>query len=188
MSATPDGLDEPGRIGDEAPPEDPRAVAAADLRGGLLWLVFGVAVLVGSLTMDRLEHQNINPVTVPGLLPGLLGLALIALGSVLAIRSWRRGGRGGSPPPLDAALFRRLAWVNGLILVFTFGLVGHGLPFWLASALYVATSILVLQTPQRRLEGRSLGVREFAFAVAVGLGSGAVISYVFQELFLVRLP
>ena len=38
----------------------------SDLRGALGWMVFGVAVLVGSVTMDRLEQQDINPYTVPG--------------------------------------------------------------------------------------------------------------------------
>ena len=40
---------------------------------------------------DRLEQQHINPYTVPGLLPGLLGLMMILLGTILALRSWRRG-------------------------------------------------------------------------------------------------
>ena len=53
--------------------------------------MLGAAVLVGSITMDRLEQQNINPYTVPGLLPGLLGIAMMLLGAVLAVRSWRRG-------------------------------------------------------------------------------------------------
>ena len=50
-------------------------------------------------------------------------------------------------------------------------------------------SILVLQAPQRAAAGRPRPtLREIAFALAVGLGSGVIITYVFQELFLVRLP
>ena len=56
-------------------------------------MVFGIAVLALSWRMDRLEAQNINPYTVPGLLPGLLGLVTILLGGLMALRSWRRGGR-----------------------------------------------------------------------------------------------
>ena len=63
----------------------------ADLHDALGWIALGIAVLVGSLIMDRLEQQHINPYTVPGLLPGLLGLAMILLGGVLWVRSWRRG-------------------------------------------------------------------------------------------------
>lgn len=173
---------------DETAPHDPLIEAGADLRDALGWLVFGVAVLIGSITMDRLEKQDINKYTIPGLVPGLLGLTMILLGVLLGLRSWRRGGLAAKMPPLDRAFAKRLAVVIGLVVVFAAGLVGHGLPFWLASAIYVAVSIVVLQAPQRLLAGRRLSLRDIAFAVAVGIGSGVVITYVFQDLFLVRLP
>ena len=63
--------------------------------------------------MDRLEAQHINPYTVPGLLPGLLGLVMILLGVLLALRSWgrrcapgRRAAAGGRLA-LDAPARRR---------------------------------------------------------------------------------
>src|ERR1700716_1781211 len=69
-------------------PED-----AARLRGDFLsalgWMGLGVAILIGSVTMDRLEKQGINPYTIPGLLPGLLGCAMTILGALRALRSWR---------------------------------------------------------------------------------------------------
>ena len=176
--------------GPDPTPDELRAAAAGDLRDALGWLVLGVAVLVGSLRMDRLEAQHINPNTVPGLLPGLLGLVMILLGTLLALRSWGRGARFGGAPQVgvDWPSLRRLGIVVGLILVYTIALLGHGLPFWIGSALYVAASIVLLQAPQRALAGRSLGWRDMAFAAAVGIGSGVVITYVFQDLFLVRLP
>jgi len=171
-------------------PEQAQALAASDLRGAIGWMVLGVAVLVASLRMDRLESQHINPYTVPGLLPALLGIAMIVLAALLGVRSWRRGGavKDGPRMKLNAAVVRRLALVIALVLVYAVGLVGHGVPFWLASALYVSISIIVLQRPQRIEAGRSLSWRDVAFAVAVGVGSGVVITYVFQDLFLVRLP
>ncbi len=167
-----------------------QAVAASDLRAAIGWGVFGVAVLAGSITMDRLERQDINPYTVPGLLPGLLGIVLILLGVLLALRSWQRGGStlGGARLHIDAAVVRRLALVIALLLVYSVVLVGHGTPFWLASALYVSISIVTLQKPQRSALGRTLTWRDVAFALAVGLGSGWGITFVFQDLFLVRLP
>src|SRR4051812_48708210 len=63
--------------------DEEAASPRADLKDAVAWMAFGIAVLVGSITMDRLEKQNINPVTVPGLLPGLLGIAMILLGGVL---------------------------------------------------------------------------------------------------------
>jgi len=171
-------------------PAEAQAVASSDLRAGAGWVVLGVAVLIGSITMDRLEKQDINPYTIPGLLPGLLGIVFILLGVILGVRSWRRGGatRGGARLVVDGAIVRRLLVLIALILVYSVFLVGHGMPFWLASALFVTVSIVALQQPQRAAAGRGLTVRDVAFAVVVGLGSGLAITYVFQDLFLVRLP
>lgn len=174
----------------EPTPDERKAQAASDLRDALGWLVLGAAVLIGSIRMDRLEAQHINPYTVPGLLPGLLGGVMILLGVLLGLRSWNRGARlvGGPSFAVDWRSMRRLGVVIGLILIYTVVLLGRGLPFWIGSALYVAASIVLLQAPQRALAGRSLHWRDLAFAAAVGIGSGVVINYVFQELFLVRLP
>src|SRR4051812_49556367 len=82
--------------------DDDHAAPRADFKDAIGWIVLGVAVLVGSITMDRLEQQNINPVTVPGLLPGLLAIAMILLGGVMAVRSWRRGALALPLPPATA--------------------------------------------------------------------------------------
>ena len=67
---------------------DPEAVVdpRADLLSAIGWMALGTAILIGSVMMDRLEDQDINPYTIPGLLPGLLGVAMIILGALLAIR------------------------------------------------------------------------------------------------------
>ncbi|MEO6744871.1 MAG: hypothetical protein ABIS28_16670 [Caldimonas sp.] len=171
-------------------PEEARAVAASELRGGLAWTVFGVAVLALSLRMDRLEAQHINPYTVPGLLPGLLGIVTILLGGLMTWRSWRRGGRfiGGPRLAMDSVALRRLALVVGLIVAYTVVLLGHGLPFWAGATIYVTASIILLQAPQRAAEGRGLSLREAAIALAIGLASGWIITWIFQDAFLVRLP
>src|SRR5437588_354861 len=71
--------------------DDEDITPRSDFWQGVGWIVLGLAVLVGSLTMDRLQSQNINPYTIPGLLPGVLGVAMMLLGAVLALRSWQRG-------------------------------------------------------------------------------------------------
>src|SRR5205814_723798 len=105
----------------------------------------------GSVMMDRLEKQDINPYTIPGLLPGLLGIAMTILGALLAARSWRHGLLAPAPKA-DAstrrAERRRLVLVLGLCLAFGVGLVGHGLPFWLAAAIFVTVAIVSLQSQQ----------------------------------------
>ena len=171
-------------------PEEARALAASELRGGLAWAVFGIAVLALSWRMDRLGAQHINPYTVPGLLPGLLGIVMVLLGGLLALRSWRRGGRfaGGPRFAMGGESSRRLALVIGLIVAYTVVLLGRGLPFWLGATIYVTASIILLQAPQRAAEARKLTAREFIGALAIGLASGWIITWVFQDAFLVRLP
>src|ERR1700760_4380693 len=80
MSSTPDvpAISHPTEVG-------PRS----DFIAALGWMALGAAILIGSWTMDRLENQDVNPYTVPGLLPGLLGIAMTILGALLALRSWR---------------------------------------------------------------------------------------------------
>jgi hypothetical protein len=154
-------------------------------------MALGAAVLVGSVTMDRLERQNINPYTVPGLLPGLLGIAMILLGGVLALRSWRRGALrdAPAPPAPHGSEERRRIWVvTGLCLGYGVVLIGHGLPFWLASTVYVTGSILILQRMSQDPQQRHLTPRVAAQALAIGLASSVVTHVVFQELFLVRMP
>ncbi|WP_427913624.1 tripartite tricarboxylate transporter TctB family protein [Ramlibacter sp. MMS24-I3-19] len=165
--------------------------ARADLHDALGWIALGVAVLVGSLTMDRLENQNINPYTVPGLLPGLLGIAMVILGSLLALRSWRRGAFTEPRPvatPEQRAQRVRIAVVLALCIGYGVGLVGHGIPYWIASAIFVATTILVLQRMSADEVRRQLTPASWAKAIAIGVCAALVIQGVFQELFLVRLP
>jgi hypothetical protein len=181
--------------------EPPRS----DLKDATGWVALGVAVLVGSLRMDRLEAQGVNPYTVPGLLPGLLGAAMILLGGVLALRSWRRGALTQALPPASAELReerKRIAIVLSLVLGYGLVLVGHssllvhllapgsliGLPYWLASTLFVTTAILVLQRLSPEPEERRLTAGRCLKALAIGLGASLVIQMVFQEVFLVRLP
>lgn len=167
-----------------------RAVARSELRQAGGWIALGLAILIGSLAMDRLASQHINPYTVPGLLPGLLGIAMMLLGTLLALRSWQRGALHADQAAFafDPAAARRVALVLGLCVVFGVVLVGHGLPFWCAAAIFVSTAIVTLQRPQRLAAGRRLGVRDVIVAVVIGLGAGGAITLVFQQLFLVRLP
>jgi hypothetical protein len=154
----------------------------SDRLDGLGWAALGVVTVVLSARMDRLASQGVPPFAAPGLLPGLLGLMLVLSGSLLALRSPR------AAEPQEPIRWPRLLATLALCLVFSLGLIGHGLPFWLAAALFVASAILVLQAPQRRQAGRGLDARALATAATIGLGAGAVATVVFQYIFLVQLP
>jgi hypothetical protein len=162
----------------------------ADLADAVVWMGLGVAILAGSLLMDRLEDQDVPGFAAPGLLPGLLGITLLLLGGIMLFRSVRAGGlaRGPAGPPggLLGPAPGRAAGLIGLCVLFGGGLVGHGLPFWAAAAMFVTSAILFL----RRGPGGEwrLGPRAMGFALAIGLGAGLVITLLFQQIFLVRLP
>jgi hypothetical protein len=163
----------------------------SDFWQGLGWVALGVAVLVGSVTMDRLASQNINPYTIPGLLPGFLGLAMILLGGILATRSWMRGAFAQAREPFTEHQreTRKRVWtVIGLCTFYSVVLIGHGLPFWLASTLFVTGTILIMQRMSRDPEERRLTPRWWAKALVIGVLAAVITQVVFQDVFLVRLP
>ena len=160
-------------------------MARADLLAGLAFLALGIGALALSLEMPRFEERNINPYTVPGLVPGALGLIIAILGAVLAGRSIRAGAFRPAAPggPVDRTAARQV----GLTLVLTLGyaglLVGR-LPFWLATFLFVLAFVVVFEWRA----AASARLRRVAFAALYATLLSATVTYVFQEIFLVRLP
>ncbi len=170
-------------IEDTPPDELPPRV---DLVAALAWIAFGGAVAVGAWRMDRLAHLHINRYEVPGLVPGLLGAAMLLLGAALALRSLRRAGKaeaGGAPP----AQLGPLAGVLMATLLYAGVLVGHGLPFWLATFVFVAGFIFWFDRERQTAIGRTAAKRALLAAV-YGACTSAVVTLVFEHVFLVRLP
>jgi Tripartite tricarboxylate transporter TctB family len=160
-----------------------------DRIAGVIWFVFGAAVFYGSWTMDRLASQNINPLTVPGLLPGLLGMGMMVMALVLMSR--RRIGRavsivGVAPDDEPNTDWKRLLASWALCVAFAGSLLGRGLPFWLLAASFVFVHILVLED-RHRIEGRSF-LRRLIEAALIAAATSAFVTYLFQNLFLIRLP
>ena len=182
---------DPGAGAPPAAPDDDAMPPRADLHDAIGWTALGVAVLIGSLMMDRLEQQHINPYTVPGLLPGLLGIVMILLGLVLGVRSWERGAftQALQPASVDLRDERLRVWVViGLCVGYGVVLIGHGIAFWLASSIYVSASILILQRMSRDPVERQLTPRVIVKALVIGVASSVITQLVFQEVFLVRMP
>ena len=160
----------------------------ADLITAIVLVLLGLAVVYFSWTMDRLEMRRINPATIPGLVPLILGIALTACGGLLAWRSWRLDGPGSG-----AALIRALvSWpalrviaVLGLALVFTLVLMGR-MPFALAAGIFIFTFIVLFETVLAD-EPKSL-VSTLLWALGIAAAGGGGIWYVFERIFLVRLP
>ena len=159
----------------------------ADLISGGVWLVLAIGIMSGSWAMDRLVHLKVPVSTAPGLVPGLLGVSIAIMGLLLILRAIRAGALAQAHvPAFSIREHWRLLTALVICFVFALGLMGHGLPFWLATAIFTATFVFVFQFDDRRTAGTLL--RGAVVATAFGLICGGVIHYVFQELFLVRLP
>jgi hypothetical protein len=125
----------------------------SDFIAALGWITFGITVAIGSWNMDRLENQDVPPYAVPGLLPFFLGLAIVFFSTLMLARAWRQGALAKDAiqaAGMSMAERKRFLIVLSLCLTFGIVLVGHGLPFWLAGAIFVSATISVLQYPQRR--------------------------------------
>jgi hypothetical protein len=159
----------------------------AELWGALGWMAFGAAVLVGSWRMDRLESLHINPWSAPGLMPGVLGALMLLFGAALGLRELARAtpGERAAPPGVSA---RRTALALALCLAFAAGLLGRGLPFWLVSAAFLFVAILVFRFLDRDAGSNASPGRVALSTAVIALAAALVISLVFENVFLVRLP
>lgn len=163
----------------------------ADLHDSIGWIVLGLAVVIASWRMDRLEDQHINPLTVPGLVPGLLGVGMMIIGLILGLRSWRHGAHRQALVPLrpdQRQRRKRVLLATALCCGYSLVLIGHGLPFWLASSIYVTGSILAFDRISPNPAKRRINPRAAAKALLIGVLTSVVVWLVFERLFLVRLP
>jgi putative tricarboxylic transport membrane protein len=160
----------------------------ADLLAGLFFILLGLAIFYGAWTMDRLEVRRIHPMTVPGLVPGMLAIALTLCGTILSFRSLRTPASGGWQQLSGAVLSSaaaRAATVMLLALIYTLGLVGT-LPFWAATGLFVFTFIMVFECWLS--EPRKPWRKSLLWASGLAVATATVVTLVFERAFLVRLP
>lgn len=167
-----------------------RPLARVDLVTGLVLLALGLATTVESYRMPRLEERSIDPWTVPGLVPGFLGIIIAVLGLALAMRSLAAGGlTAPSQTGIDVAEVRagrfRFFLCLVLCIVYAVGLVGR-LPFWLATGLFVFVFIAAFEWNS----GDDSRARTIKLAIAAVIAGAAatIVPFVFETLFLVRLP
>lgn len=155
--------------------------ARSDLLGGAGWIFFGLLIVVESLRMDRFTSMGAELYTMPGFVPGMIGGVIVLLGAVLMLRGWRRRAAASQDAPAEQLLNRRIILTMALSLSYAGGLIGRA-PFWLATFLFVTAFVGCFAPPG------TTPLRRLAAAVLAGALTTAVVTLVFEQVFLVRLP
>lgn len=148
--------------------------ARADRITAIVLIAMGLTMLWAGWTMDRLEFRRIHPSSIPGLLPMILGVGI----SVCAVFLYLGAQDSDSPAP--SASWRNMVLTALWSAAFALLMVGN-MPFYVATAIYVAGFIILFDTdmalPKRIIVGCVFGI----------LAAG-VIGALFRYAFLVRLP
>jgi hypothetical protein len=151
-----------------------------DSLGGALWMAFGLAIAVGAWRMDRFESMGAAIYTAPGLVPGIYGVLMMALGAVLALRRRRPTGAEADADSGEPLVNRRILLMLVLALAYAALAVGRA-PFGPATAVFVAIFCGVF-SDQPSMPRRVLT------SLAAGVLTAITVVLVFERVFLVRLP
>lgn len=173
---------DPGAVA-EAERIDPRA----DLAVAIVLFLLGAGIVWEAWHMPTFRERQGDIFTAPGIVPGFYGIAISLLSLALGWRAIarRRRGLGATAAQATTTGVAGIALVALLGLAYSVGLVTR-MPFWLASAIFVAVFVLVFEWKPGA--ARRALMRLAATAVAIGLCAGIGIALVFERLFLVRLP
>jgi hypothetical protein len=166
-------------------------MSRADFIMSIGLVIFGVAVLIGSIRMPRYAELEVNPFSVPGIVPGFLGIIVAFLGVVLLVRSILRQGdkldlnRGTVVAFFKDQSTRRLLLTLAVCLGYAFGVLNR-IPYLIATILYILVFVVVFEyrwdKPVRE-QGRT-----FLMALLVSGIAGTATWATFRYLFLVNLP
>lgn len=154
----------------------------ADRITAAVFFALGASMAWGGFVMDRLEIRQIHPASIPGLVPMILGAALMLCAVLLAL--------GADRTPRDGAdvadgSWRDFAFAGLWSCVFALVLVSR-IPFAVATALYIAGfSGWYLLPAATDTRGR---LKALAFVLVFSVVTAVAISALFRYGFLVRLP
>ena len=157
--------------------------ARSDILGGAGWVGFGLLIVIASLRMDRYEAMGAQLYTMPGFVPGIFGGVVALLGVVLMLRGWARQ-RNEVPveqEPVEPLLNRRITITMVLSLVYAGLLIGRA-PFWFVTFLFVAAFVATFAPAE------ASPARRVIVSLVAGVLTSAVVTLVFEQVFLVRLP
>ena len=166
-----------------------RAIRArADLITSIALVALGLTIFYLSWTMPRLEARHIHPATIPGLVPLILSVGLTLCGALLGLRSWgikAEGGWRGLAAVFTTRQALRVLVILALALFHTLVLVGW-LPFWAAAMLFIFAFIMIFEP--WLADGPITPLSSLVWAIVIAVLGGGGIFFVFERIFLVRLP
>ncbi len=172
--------------------QGPTRGAKLDFLASIVLMLLGIGIVAEASGIPRFETAGSSSYnyTWPGLVPSFHGAVVFLLSFILMLRAARAGGmrlRSGEPLLQAAAdsLPARLVLAAGLCLAYALLLIGR-MPFWLASFLFLAVAFVAFSWQRWKEEAR-LAQGIFRALLLAAFVAGLVF-YVFQDLFLVRLP
>jgi hypothetical protein len=165
-------------------PPSARTMVKADFVTGMIFVALGVATVIESLRMPAFVELHAEPYTAPGIVPGLLGAALALLGALLSTRAVAALPRAQDGEGVDHA-WPQIGAAFALCVGYA-GVLVSRVPFELATFLFILAFILTFELWDERLRPRWRRQTTIAVAIAASISFG--ISYVFREIFLIRLP
>lgn len=150
--------------------------ARADRITAVVFMSLGAAMAWGGFVMDRLEIRRIHPASIPGLVPMILGVALMLCAAFLY-----RAARD-SDAPAEEGSWSDFVTAAGWSAFYALALVGN-MPFVVATAIYLLgfTGWFLWR------EGGRRPVTAIA-VIAFSLTTAVAVSALFRYGFLVRLP
>ncbi len=163
----------------------------ADFLTSILLFIFGIAVLIASIKMPRFEAQGANPYSVPGIVPGFLGVAIAFLSLILFIRSViQKGYKVGLTKEVvkdfcKSDSTRRFFLSLALCVIYGVFVLGR-IPYHIVTALFILIFIIAFefQLKESLHSRRRTIISSVVEAVLVSAG----VTFLFRYLFLVKLP
>lgn len=160
-----------------------------DLIFSPLLLALGIGVTVESFQMPRMQESGSGDFAAPGLVPGIIGIALAILAFLLLMRTiFGKKDATTEPTPVDPAerkrAFRSFVVTLGLTLIYALLMVGT-LPFALATFLFLFAFISYFEWEPGSGRRR---VFRLTTAAAQAVVVAFAVTYLFEEIFKVTLP
>jgi hypothetical protein len=169
----------------------PENMPKADFVVSILLMGFGVWIVLHSLQMPRFKELNADPMSVPGIVPGILGTVIFILSLVVFIRSLaRRGYQLGLNRQTLQSFFQetssqRMLLTIFICIVYAIFMIGS-MNYYPATFSFVLVFIIIFQF--RGAQNSSARGKMLLFAALQALLAAGIVGAVFRYLFLVDLP